>query len=85
MGTMRSCDARCHKAKGPACSCWCGGVFHGGAGESARQAFRETFMAEIPSTEDEARQVSIFAPTATPTAIAWTAAMRAAVTARGTA
>jgi hypothetical protein len=46
MGTVRSCDARCHKARGPACSCWCGGVFHGAGGESARDAFVKEFGAE---------------------------------------
>lgn len=84
MGTVRTCDTRCHNAKRAACVCWCGGVFHGGAAEPARQAFRETFCAEIPSAEDEARQRLIFAPPATPTAIAWTEAMRAAVKARRT-
>lgn len=57
MGSLRSCDGRCHKAKGAACSCWCGGVFHGAGGESAREAFRESFT-EIPTDEQSFLEVT---------------------------
>jgi len=46
----RRCDARCHNAKRGACSCWCGGLFHGADGKRAREAFREAW-GEIPETE----------------------------------
>ena len=37
MGKVRTCDQRCHGAKQPACDCWCGGKFHGAAGERRKQ------------------------------------------------
>lgn len=37
----RVCGARCHNAKRAKCGCWCGGLFHGAAGQEAREAFRE--------------------------------------------
>lgn len=49
MSEVWSCDARCHNAKGLKCECWCGGVFHGKAGEPAREAFCESFDSDVPS------------------------------------
>jgi len=39
MGSRRVCGLRCHCAQRPKCVCWCGGIFHGAAGELAREAF----------------------------------------------
>lgn len=50
MGTVRTCGSRCHSAKSERCVCWCGGLFHGAAGDAARQAFRDRFQ-ETPATE----------------------------------
>ena len=36
MGKVRRCNSRCHNAKRPRCRCWCGGLFHGAQGASAR-------------------------------------------------
>lgn len=52
MGDVRSCDARCHNAKGTHCTCWCGGLFHGRQGAAARQAFAEAFN-EMPSSLEQ--------------------------------
>lgn len=49
MGESRKCGARCHNAKHPKCSCWCGGLFHGAAGQRARDVFVETFGEPIPA------------------------------------
>jgi hypothetical protein len=49
MSEVRRCDARCHNAKHAHCDCWCGGLFHGKAGEEARQAFAQTFGADVPA------------------------------------
>lgn len=50
MGTVRTCDSRCHDANGPACACWCGGLFHGATGAAARDAFVAEYKA-LPTTE----------------------------------
>lgn len=42
MGRVRVCDDRCHNAKGSRCACWCGGNFHGAAGEQARADLKAT-------------------------------------------
>lgn len=52
MGESRSCDARCHNAKGPHCACWCGGLFHGAAGKAAREAFVDAFN-ETPKSPEQ--------------------------------
>ena len=49
MSKHRRCDARCHNAARAACSCWCGGLFHGAAGARARAAFVASYGAEIPA------------------------------------
>ena len=52
MGKTRICGKRCHNAKSPKCRCWCGGTFHGTAGEAARATFAATFQLEkLPTTE----------------------------------
>lgn len=49
---MRVCGKRCCYAKGAKCRCWCGGLFHGGAGAPAREAFRREFgLGKLPTTE----------------------------------
>lgn len=47
-GTVRRCDARCHKAKLPRCKCVCGGLFHGAARipDGIRKA-REKYEEEV--------------------------------------
>lgn len=47
----RRCDARCHSAQLPAsfCKCWCGGLFHGGAGADARAAFVAAYGGDVPA------------------------------------
>lgn len=43
-GTRR-CDATCHKAKHPKCSCICGGRYHGkGSSEVAQEALTEDYL-----------------------------------------
>lgn len=41
---VRRCDERCHNAKRDECRCWCGGRFHGGRGQGAREAFVAAFL-----------------------------------------
>ena len=54
MGHVKTCDGRCHNAKKPRCHCWCAGVFHGAAGEHAREAFRRALgRSELPATHEE--------------------------------
>ena len=48
MGESRKCDARCHNARATSCACWCRGLFHGKAGEPAREAFKAEWGTEIP-------------------------------------
>lgn len=38
---VRTCDARCHDARGPRCDCWCGGRYHGCGGLEAVRRFTE--------------------------------------------
>jgi hypothetical protein len=33
----RRCDAKCHEAKDPDCDCVCGGRYHGGGEQYARE------------------------------------------------
>lgn len=49
----RRCDKRCHDAKRVRCGCWCGGLFHGAAGEAAREAFVAAYGASIPAESPE--------------------------------
>lgn len=59
MGKTRVCGGTCHKAKKPNCRCWCGGVFHGSAGELARVEFAAAFKCHIlPTTEKAFDQVT---------------------------
>ncbi len=37
MGRVRRCNARCHRAKGTRCSCWCAGSYHGSGGAANRE------------------------------------------------
>ena len=54
MSKSRSCGPRCHNAKSPPCACWCGGLFHGAEGKSAREAFVLEYGGdEVPAHEDE--------------------------------
>lgn len=76
MSEVRRCDGRCHNATKAHCDCWCGGLFHGGAGAAARQAFAETFGGEIPPEGEESRQLELDGATR------WRAAITAAKAAR---
>src|SRR6267142_709202 len=85
VGKTRVCGGTCHKAKGAKCRCWCGGVLHGGAGASAREAFaREFGLEEIPTTEakfaEETSQQNLFA--GRDSGERWRLAIQAAVKAR---
>ncbi len=56
MGTIRTCDKRCHTAKRAQCDCWCKGFFHGSAGETNRAELRTRFNLSVepsdwPTTE----------------------------------
>lgn len=45
-GTRR-CDATCHKAKKPGCTCICGGRYHGrGSSEAAREELTKDWLGE---------------------------------------
>ena len=52
MGRSRTCGKVCHEAKQAKCECWCGGLFHGAAGEAARQAFAQV-VGELPGGEEQ--------------------------------
>ena len=55
----RVCGKRCHHARRPACRCWCGGLFHGAAGESARDEFRQAFNVDaVPTTDTKFRELT---------------------------
>ncbi len=41
MGKVRRCNARCHRARGTRCRCWCGGFFHGSGGAANREALAQ--------------------------------------------
>lgn len=52
MGKSRVCGGVCHKAKGPKCRCWCGGVFHGAGSAGRRAEFAAAFgLEKVPNTE----------------------------------
>lgn len=41
----RRCDATCHKAKKPGCTCICGGRYHGrGSSAAAQEALTEDWL-----------------------------------------
>jgi hypothetical protein len=50
-GVYGRCDAKCHDATGPKCTCICGGVYHGkGSGTAAlRQAIKDRGDAVVVS------------------------------------
>jgi len=80
MARNRSCDARCHEAKHAACSCWCGGLFHGEAGAASREAFRKVFGEKIPAHDpNDTQKVSLFQD---PQFERWNLAIRRACDAR---
>lgn len=55
----RVCGKICHNAKGTKCKCWCGGVFHGKAGEAARAEFLQHFGGnDVPTTERDFRELT---------------------------
>ena len=45
-GWRRRCDAKCHRARLPACVCICGGRFHG-AGAQAGEAFQQAAIEAV--------------------------------------
>lgn len=52
MAKHQVCGGQCHNAKCAKCRCWCGGVFHGAAGELARQTFVAAFgVDKVPAME----------------------------------
>lgn len=52
MKRARVCGKICHNAKREKCGCWCGGLFHGGKAEAAREAFKNVWGTE-PTAERE--------------------------------
>ena len=46
-GVRRRCDATCHNAKQPHCTCICGGRYHG------KREGSEELKAEVMAVEDE--------------------------------
>lgn len=85
MSKTRVWGGTCHNAKRPKCRCWCGGVFHGSAGQSAREAFaREFAQPVLPTTEaafnEVTGQMDLF--TDASAGQRWKAAIAAAVAAR---
>lgn len=59
----RVCGGRCHGAKRAKCACWCGGLFHGKAGEAAREAFRQV-MGDVPKREADGQDPGVLFPAA---------------------
>ena len=44
---QRRCDATCHKAKKPKCTCICGGRYHGkGSSEAAQEQLTRDWLGE---------------------------------------
>jgi hypothetical protein len=85
MGKTRVCGKTCHKARREKCRCWCGGIFHGGRGAPAREAFVREFGAQtVPTTEavfnERTSQPSLFDDFSS--GHRWRAAIAAAVMAR---
>jgi hypothetical protein len=58
MGSASVCDGRCHSARGNRCTCWCAGLFHGGPGAAAREAFSRVWGEDIPP-RGEPRQLEL--------------------------
>lgn len=86
MGKTRVCGATCHTAKGGTCRYWCGGVFHGAAGQVAREAFAREFLVDrLPTTERAFQELTaqgeLFADVSH--GDRWRTAIRKAVEARG--
>jgi hypothetical protein len=46
-GLVGRCDARCHNAKQPKCTCICGGRFHGKGFAQARQDLTVEIFGEL--------------------------------------
>lgn len=56
---VRVCGAQCHNAKRAPCRCWCGGLFHGAGGESARAEFQAAFVVDkVPTTAAAFRELT---------------------------
>jgi hypothetical protein len=56
---VRTCGATCHHARSAKCRCWCGGLFHGAAGEGLRNSFRAAMNTEtLPTTEQQFRELT---------------------------
>jgi hypothetical protein len=58
-GQVRRCDATCHNAKHPRCSCICGGRYHGKGSNSPElaQAVKD-FTTEVFGRTEQGRQVA---------------------------
>ena len=55
-GTKGRCDARCHDAKEPECSCMCQGRYHGiGQEQAVSLHTQDWFGVEHPTQEDVAK------------------------------
>jgi len=53
-GPTRSCDGRCHEAKGSKCTCICGGVNHGIGHKKAVENVRKVYE-DLLDTDPTAR------------------------------
>jgi hypothetical protein len=53
MSSCRSCGPPCHNARHAVCTCWCGGLFHGEAGRTAREAFAREYGGDAPPSQPE--------------------------------
>ena len=60
-GRKRQCNSRCHSAKGPKCTCICGGKFHGsarnGTFEQKVEELRKPIQEMIDQATEDARVV----------------------------
>lgn len=56
MGSVRTCDHRCHRARNSRCACWCRGLFHGVSKQAARDALVKELGA-LPRTEEELHEL----------------------------
>lgn len=60
-GPVGRCDARCHEARGPRCTCICGGRFHGKGFAQARQDLTVGVFGELLA-EAGKKGVELIAP-----------------------
>jgi len=44
MEKIRTCDERCHNAKGKHCECWCNGRYHGIGNKKANELYFEDYL-----------------------------------------